>query len=283
MGTWPTGDEAHRRRLRAIELRRQGLSYKRIRCILGGSMSTLSAWLRGIPLTELQRVGLKRRHLDAVRRTARANHEKRLAREAAITRATAAEVGRVSARDLFIAGVVAYAAEGEKRKPWQSSVPVKFINSDPRMIELFIQDAEVDQALRFWSRVVGAPAGQFQRTTLKKGNPKTTRRNRGPEYRGCLVIRVRRSGDLNKHLDGWFDAMVREAIPGGRPRPGSVWKGHGPEILNPPLPGWCNGSTGRLGRSSGGSTPPPGADQGKRTNSKWVPSGIRNSPPHLKP
>lgn len=151
-------------------------------------MSTLSAWLRDIPLTELQRAGLKRRHLDAVRRTARANHERRLAREAVITRATAAEVGRVSARDLFIAGVVAYAAEGEKRKPWQTSAPVKFINSDPRMIQLFIRwllligvdrssltfrvaihrDADVDQALRFWSQIVGVPAERFQRTTLKR-------------------------------------------------------------------------------------------------------------------
>ena len=232
VGTWPTRAEAHQRRLRAIELRRQGLSYKQIRSILGGSMATLSSWLRDIPLTDLQRVGLKRRHLDAVRRTARANHERRLARETVITQATAAEIGRVSARDLFIAGVVAYAAEGEKRKPWQSSVSVKFINSDPRMITLFIrwllligvdrsaltfrvaihQDADVGQALRFWSEVVGVPVDQFQRTTLKKGNPRTTRRNTGPGYRGCLVIRVRRSGDLNKRLDGWFDALVGDLV-----------------------------------------------------------------------
>jgi hypothetical protein len=223
------------------------LSYKQIRSILGGSMSALSLWLRDIPLTELQRAGLKRRHLDAVRRTARANHERRLAREAVITRATAAEVGRVSARDLFIAGVVAYAAEGEKRRPWQSSVPVKLINSDPRMIKLFIrwlsligvgrssltfrvaihQDADLDQALRFWSNVVGVPADQFHRTTLKKGNPKTTRRNTGREYRGCLVIRVRRSGDLNKRLDGWFDALARHLVLGDGSRGTSAkpWSG----------------------------------------------------------
>jgi hypothetical protein len=46
------------------------------------------------------------------------------------------------------------------------------------------------------------------RTTLKKGNPKTRRRNVGATYRGCLVVTVRRSGDLNKQLEGWFDAIV---------------------------------------------------------------------------
>lgn len=40
----------------------------------------------------------------------------------------------MSARDLFVAGVVAYAAEGDKRKPWQTSASVKFINSDARMM-----------------------------------------------------------------------------------------------------------------------------------------------------
>jgi methionine salvage enolase-phosphatase E1 len=49
------------------------------------------------------------------------------------------------------------------------------------------------------------------RTTLKKGNPKTRRRNIGPAYRGCLVVTVRRSGDLNKQLEGWFDAIASKA------------------------------------------------------------------------
>jgi hypothetical protein len=208
------------------------MSYKEIRAVIGGSMASLSKWLRDIPLTELQRAGLRRRRLEAVRKTARANHERRLAREAEINRTTAADIGRVTQRDLFIAGVVAYAAEGSKKKPWQSSMSVKFINSDPRMVMLFIKwlslvgmdrsflsfrlsihrDADVDGALRFWSQLVGVPVERFQRTTLKKGNPKTPRRNTGPAYRGCLVIRVRRSGDLNKQLDGWFDAIVGSVV-----------------------------------------------------------------------
>lgn len=228
VATWPNRAESRRRRARAIELRQQGLSYKQIRAILGGSMSTLSAWLRDIPLTEIHRRGLKQRSLDGVRRAARANHQRRLAREAHIRQTTMAEIGRLSERDLFIAGVVAYAAEGTKRKPWQTSMTVKFTNSDPRMILLFLRwlsllgvdqsslsfrvaihhTADVESALRFWSDVVGVRTDLFKRTVLKRGNPKTPRRNTGAAYRGCLVVSVYRSGDLNKQLAGWFDALA---------------------------------------------------------------------------
>jgi hypothetical protein len=194
-------------------------------------MASLSKWLRDIPLTDLQRAGLRRRRLEAVRKTATANHERRLAREAEIKRTTAADIGRMTGRDLFIAGVVAYAAEGAKKKPWHSSRSVMFTNSDPRMIVLFLRwlslvgidrsslsfrvsihrDAEVEAAVRFWSDVVGVPPGAFKQTTLKTANPRTQRRNIGPDYRGCLVVGVYKSCDLNKHLDGWFDALVSRA------------------------------------------------------------------------
>lgn len=232
MPTWPSRAESRIRRAQAIELRQQGMSYKQIRAILGGSMATLSAWLRDVPLSDVQRRRLRQRSLDAVRRTARANHERRLAREAHIRETTRAEIGRLSERDLFIAGVVAYAAEGTKRKPWQTSMLVKFTNSDPRMILLFLrwlsllgvdrsslsfrvaihQDADVASAVRFWADTVGVKSDQFKRTVLKKGNPKTPRRNTGAEYRGCLVVSVNRSCDLNKQLEGWFGAMATKSV-----------------------------------------------------------------------
>jgi hypothetical protein len=195
-------------------------------------MASMSKWLRDVPLTEPQRDVLRRRQLVAARGAPRKAHEQRLAREAEIKRRTASEIGRLTERDLFIAGVVAYAAEGTKRKPWQSSMTVKFTNSDPRMILLFLrwlslvgvdrsslsfrisihEDADVDGALRYWSEVTGVPGELFKRTTLKRGIPKTPRRGIGQGYRGCLVVGVYRSGDLNKQLDGWFDAMASEAL-----------------------------------------------------------------------
>jgi hypothetical protein len=247
MAPLPSRVESGRRRARAIELRREGLSYRQIRALLGGSMATISAWLRDVPLSDVQRGRLRQPSLDAVRRTARANHERRLAREAHIRQTTAVHIGQMSERDLFIAGVVAYAAEGTKKKPWQTSMAVKFTNSDPRMILLFLgwlsllgiersslsfrvaihKDADVESALRFWSDVVGVPTDLFKRTVLKRGNPKTTRRW-GAEYHGCLVVGVYRSGDLNKQLDGWFSAMS-DNLAGLTPSPLPIQAAVGPQ------------------------------------------------------
>jgi hypothetical protein len=195
-------------------------------------MASMSKWLRDVPLTERQRDVLRRRQLSAGRKGPQRARERRLAREAEIKRRTASEIDRLTERDLFIAGVVAYAAEGTKRKPWQSSMTVKFTNSDPRMILLFLrwlslvgvdqasltfrvsihEDADVDGALRYWSELTGVPSERFKRTTLKRGNRKTPRRGIGEGYRGCLVIGVYKSGDLNKQLDGWFDAVAGQAV-----------------------------------------------------------------------
>lgn len=231
MGAWPSWAESRQRRIQAVALRRQGLSYKQIRALIGGSMSTLSIWLRDVPLSERQRRKLFQRRVSNGRASGQANRERRLRKEAEIRRSTAADIRSMTDRDLFIAGVVAYAAEGKKKKAWQTSVMTQFTNSDPRMILLFLrwldlmgldrsslsfrvaihQDADVEGALSYWSEVTGVPIEHFMRTTLKKGNPKTRRRNVGPAYRGCLVVTVRRSGDLNKQLDGWFDAIVRSS------------------------------------------------------------------------
>ena len=198
-------------------------------------MSSLSVWLRHVPLTDEQRQRLLERRAEKGRIRGRANRERGIRKEAAIRRTAAEEVGELSQRDLFVAGVIAYAAEGEKRKPWRTSCQVKFINSDPGMIRLFLawldlmgidpahvtfrvaihEGADIDGAVKQWADIVGVPTDQFQRTTLKRGNPKTRRRNVGRDYRGCLIVRVRRSGDLNKRLESWFQSVVR-----GLDRPG---------------------------------------------------------------
>jgi hypothetical protein len=192
-------------------------------------MSSLSLWLRDIPLTNKQRENLQARRSANSFARGKANRERRLAKEESIRRSAAIELGSVTDRDLFVAGVVAYAAEGCKQKPWQTGTVSKFINSDPRMILLFLrwleligvqkssltfrvaihESADAPAAVAYWSRVVGVPAEVFHRTTLKREKPKTRRRNTGAEYRGCLVVTVRRSTDLTRRLEGLFEALVR--------------------------------------------------------------------------
>jgi hypothetical protein len=213
---------------RAVELRQRGLSYSDIEKLVPVSRATLSLWLRDVPLTPEYRARLQLRKREAAQRRARALRKRRLDKEARIKRASAVEVGPVTSRDLFVAGVLAYAAEGTKNKPWGGPRLVQFTNSDPNMITLYLrwldligvdrariafrvaihQDADVEGAVKFWAQHVGCSPTDFLPTTLKRHNPKTPRRNIGPAYRGCLVVTVRRSIDLNRRIDGWFRALV---------------------------------------------------------------------------
>ncbi len=56
--------------------------------------------------------------------------------------------------------------------------------------------------------LVGAEVSLLEKTTLKKHNPKTSRKNVGKECRECLSVRVRRSADLYRRVEGWWYGIV---------------------------------------------------------------------------
>ena len=131
-------------------------------------------------------------------------------------------------RDLFVAGVALYWAEGTKDKPYDRRENVIFVNSDAGVIKLYLAwlrllgvdhdrlkyrvmihiTADVEGAKRYWADLVGVDVSQFQKTTIKKHNPKTVRKNVGDTYRGCLVIRVAQGTDLYRRIEGWWAGMV---------------------------------------------------------------------------
>ncbi len=74
------------------------------------------------------------------------------------------------------------------------------------------ESADVDAAQQFWVGVTGLPEEQFSRPTLKRHNPTTIRKNTGESYRGCLIIKVRRSAELYRQVEGW--AFAAMALPG---------------------------------------------------------------------
>jgi hypothetical protein len=168
---------------------------------------------------------LERRKRNAARAAAVSvawRDKRRAARDAA-----ASTFGEVTQRDLFVAGLVAYWAEGSKEKPWRNGNSVDFINSDEGMIRLFIawsgaigvgldrlsfrlsihETADVEAAQAWWAAVVGVDPSTFLRPTLKRHNPATNRLRVEESYRGCLVIEVRRSWDVYQQIEGWWRAL----------------------------------------------------------------------------
>jgi hypothetical protein len=219
-------------RARARELRGQGMDYEEIAAALGVAKSSVSLWVRDLPIpARLSYAECKRRSAEGARRYWAA---KRPAREAqrAVARATAAaEIGNATQRELLIAGAIAYWCEGTKTKSHRRSDLVSFMNSDPALIRFFLrfldatgtprsdlgfrvyihESADVEAAQQFWLGITGAPPDQFRAPTLKHHNPRTIRKNVGENYHGCLRIDVHRSADLYRRIEGWAAGFMAAA------------------------------------------------------------------------
>ncbi|MBD9702593.1 hypothetical protein IHE56_10920 [Streptomyces sp. ID01-12c] len=217
-------------RARARALRLQGWTYDQIQMELGCSKSSISLWVRDLPKPERKRSteqasAISRRGWEA--RLSVRDEERRQTKDAAMR-----EVGTLSDRELFLAGVALYWAEGAKDKAYshQRRESLQFINSDPNVIRFHLrwleslgverermrfrvsihESADVNAAESFWAELVGVRASAFQRATLKKHNPRTNRRNTAESYRGCLVIYVSKSADLYRRMEGAWYGIVEE-------------------------------------------------------------------------
>ncbi|MDX3851365.1 hypothetical protein [Streptomyces sp. AK02-01A] len=217
-------------REKARELRREGLTYDQIQLELGCSKSSISLWVRDLPKPE------RRDSVEQAKLAARKRWDHELAvREERRRRTKAAatnDIGAMSERELFLLGVGLYWAEGSKAKQHRPQERVTFINSDPHMIEVFFawldllgvsrdrlryqvqihESANVSAAERFWAGVAGVDVEALGKTTLKRHNPKTVRKNVGEDYRGCFAIRVLRSADLYRRIEGWWYGIVVAAL-----------------------------------------------------------------------
>jgi len=227
-----TRQELERLRDQAVVLRRQGKSRRQIKEILGIGNSTLNQLLRGEPLPP-ERAGpgyaeSRRRAAEGVRRYWAAEHAAREAVRVAISTAAAAQVGELPDREILIAGAVAYWCEGAKSKPYRVDEYVRFINSDPALIRLFLrfldksgvsrervryrvlihESADVEAATRYWASVTAAAPHQFNRPVLKRHTPRTSRPDGNVDYHGCLHVSVVKSSGLYRDISGWAHGVI---------------------------------------------------------------------------
>ena len=122
----------------AISLRKDGLSYSDILRKVPVAKSTLSLWLRFVGLSKVQKQLLTEKKLAAIKKGGARKREQRLQKIDIINKNTIEDIGVVSGRDLWLAGVMLYWAEGCKQKETNVSVGVRFSNSDPEMIKIFL-------------------------------------------------------------------------------------------------------------------------------------------------
>jgi len=217
-------------RVRAIELRKLGLSYREIRAEVPVAKATLSLWLRQVGLAKAQRQRLTERRLAAAHRGTEKLRAERLARTAAIHR-DASRQARDLIRDgdvMWAIGTTLYWAEGAKTKPWRSHVKFLFTNTDPAMVLLvrnwlykccrveesdilyalhIHENANVDSARMHWTEHLNIPDNRL-RTYFKTHNPSPRRHNVGRTYYGTMRISVRKSTALVYRIEGWIRAVA---------------------------------------------------------------------------
>jgi hypothetical protein len=218
-------DEIRRacRRLRAL-----GFSIAEIAMKTGASKGSVSPWVAEVKCPPIARVRRAAVSKDARRRAGETHRRRAVDRQQEVRRSARAAFGEPTARDLFVAGVALYWAEGAKDKPWRRNGRVVLINSDPDVLALFLRwldlvgASEEDRSYRlnihesadvavheqWWAERLGVPLASFRRATLKRHKPTTVRLNTAEHYHGCLVVSVRRSSNLYDCIEGWWSALI---------------------------------------------------------------------------
>ncbi|PIR85189.1 hypothetical protein COU15_02155 [Candidatus Kaiserbacteria bacterium CG10_big_fil_rev_8_21_14_0_10_45_20] len=168
----------------AIRMREKGMSYSQIKEHLQVSKSTLSLWLRHMPLSE-QRIRELRDHSEQrIEKTRETKRKKKLQRIRSVYSEAVKDIGKVSKRELYIAGFFLYWGEGVKADPYTTM----FTNTDPAMVKCFIQwiallgvkksdlkvylhvysDMDIPQIITFWSNELNIPQSSFRKPYVKK-------------------------------------------------------------------------------------------------------------------
>src|SRR3989338_3599097 len=124
---------------KAIELRKQGFSYREILEKIPVAKSSLSLWLKSVKLAESQTQRLTEKKIASALRGAMKRKEDRIVLTKQIKDKARVEVGKLSNRGLWLIGIALYWAEGSKEKEYNRGSRIIFSNSDPYMIKLFLK------------------------------------------------------------------------------------------------------------------------------------------------
>lgn len=214
----------------ALKLRQKGESIRDVAKRLKIAKSTVSLWCRDIRLTPEQ---IQKLHEKMVKggysgrmKGARMQYERRLKKIEEWRGKGVELIGKLSKRDLLIAGIALYWGEGAKKKRG-----VSFSNSDPALIKFMIKifrkawkidkgrfaaciginkihKNRVEEIENYWSKTTKIPREQFTKTTLIKIKNKKNYKN-FPVHYGTLTVRIRKSAELYYQINGLIKGLAR--------------------------------------------------------------------------
>ncbi len=164
-------------------LRAKGKSYTEIKELLKVGKGTLSAWLSDMPLTPEQMRRVRDFNPRRIERFRKTMSMKRNARFQIAYERARKDIGTLSRREVFIAGLHLYWGEGLKAQRGR----VGIANTDPSVLISFknwieslgaqssqlrvrlhlYTDMNVHKEILYWSRILNVPAKQFRKPYIK--------------------------------------------------------------------------------------------------------------------
>lgn len=206
---------------KAIELRKAGFSYKKIKAELGISVSTLASWFKNEPWSQEIKTHLSKEvslsNPKALTAMAEANKARWKLTHEEYRSAAVREFEKLKNDPLFIAGLMLYWGEGDKVL---KNCVVRLGNSEPEMIRIFnlfltktlritpdrifawllLYPDLVDSVQKnFWAKATGLSISQFKKSIYIKGRHPTKRLS----YGVCTVYVSSRA--LKERMLKWLE------------------------------------------------------------------------------
>ncbi len=170
---------------KVLQLRQQGMSYSQIKAVVKVNKSTLSLWLRDLPLSDNRIKELRDFSAIRIEKCRNTKAEKKQSRLDAVYKKVSSDVGKLSNREIFLCGLFLYWGEGSKTNRYS----VEITNTDPAMIKFVLlwfktigvykeslivhlkiyKDMNRLKILEYWSKLLNINKNQF-RFHIKKSN-----------------------------------------------------------------------------------------------------------------
>ena len=211
----------HTLKINAIELRKKGLSYGEIKRKIRVSKSTLSYWLKDVPLKEEYKKRFYTNKILNLARGSKSQRERRLREIDEIIKKAKKEISNsISLESYRLFGAALYWSEGNKKNglaitnsdPYLILFIVKWFekifNIEPKNLKarlnIYHQQNELE-IKKFWSQLTGIPLENFGKSFVKPLNKNYKKNNL---YYGTINIRVPKGTDMRHRIFGWVKAVL---------------------------------------------------------------------------
>jgi hypothetical protein len=213
-------------RVQAEKLRDAGYSYNMISGRLGIAKGTLSSWFKD-KLFRPNKEAIARIRRGPIQ-SAEQRHNQKVSNIETLKKLGAAELGKLTKRDLWMLGLGLYLGEGSK-----SYEIIRITNADPNIIRLAVKwfketcgltdenitialhlypDNDIDLCIKFWQKETGLPLKNFRKTHIDvRPNKSVIKANKLPY--GTAHITIVSNGNpafgvkLHRKIAGWISGV----------------------------------------------------------------------------